>query len=353
MRPNRRRGPARIGVWAATLVTTVVGAGIAGPAPRAAAAAPVRTGWWNTAPAGFFPAQTSSGQLAVSEGAAGPMAVSALAYPAGGAPSSGAVLTLSIDGNSSFGPIQVRACPVKETSVGWKAGGSQTGSPPAYDCSRSVAGQVASSGSAVAFTLGSGQAEPDGSFNVVVLPASGALPFQMVANPPGTTSLAAKPASPGAGAPAPAPAGGSQTSPAPSGSPGGASSPAPDASGGSTAPSDQGVTLSPTDSGTGIAALPAPAAPAPSTASSAQAAPAPGSPPAASGASSASSLPPPPGTGTAGRSSPTGKILGFGALLIVLVLYSEGFGVLGGRIRPLSSRYVRRQPAAGADSLSA
>jgi hypothetical protein len=321
-----------------------------GPASPAAAAAPVRTAWWNTAPAGFFPTQTSPGQLAVSEGAADPMAVAGLAYPAGAAPAGGAVLTLGIDGNSSFGPIQVQACPVKEASLNWKAGGSQTGPPPAYDCSRSVAGQVASSGSSVAFSLGSGQAEPDGSFNLVVLPASGALPFQMVANAPGPASLAARPASPGGGTPAPAPAGSSQTAPAPSGSPGGAPGPAPGGSGGSSAPADQGVTFGTGDTG-GVATLPAPAAPSPSPVSSPQAAPAPGSPRAAPNASSGPALAPPPGA-TSGRSSPTGKILGFAALLIVLVLYSEGFGVLGGRIRPLSSRYGR-QPGAGADRVSA
>ena len=350
MTPERRSIRGRIGVFAASLVTAVAGAGMVGPAHPAAAAAPVRTGWWNTAPAGFFPTQTSPGQLAVSEGAAGPMAVAGLAYPSGGAPAGGAVLTLTIDGNSSFGPIQVQACPVKETSLDWKAGGSQTGSPPAYDCSRSVAGQLASSGSAVAFSLGSGQAEPDGSFNVVVLPASGALPFQMVADAPGPSSLASRPAPAGAAAPAPAPAGGGQTAPAPSGSPGGEAAPAPGGAGGSTAPADQGVTFSPGATG-GVAALPAPAAPAPSPASSPQAAPAPGSAPTASNGAPGAALAPPPGA-TSGRSSPTGRILGFAALLIVLVLYSEGFGVLGGRIRPLSSRYGR-QPTAGADRVSA
>ena len=349
MKPRQQSIRRRIGVFAGCVVTAVAGAGVAGPALPAAAAAPVRTGWWNTAPAGFFPTQTSSGQLAVSEGAAGPTAVAGLAYPSGGTPAGGAVLTLTIDGNSSFGPTQVQVCPVKETSLGWKAGGGQTGPPPAFDCSRSVAGQVASSGSSVAFNLGSGQAEPDGSFNLVVLPAPGALPFQMVADAPGPSSLAPRPTSAGAGAPAPSPAGGSQTAPAPLG---GASSPAPDGSGGSTAPSDQGASFSPGDTGSGVAALPAPAAPPPSTASSAQVAPAPGSPSTGANGASAAALPPPLGATAAGRSSPTGRILGFAALLIVLVLYSEGFGVLGGRIRPLSSRYGR-QPATGADRVSA
>ncbi|MHB1854007.1 MAG: hypothetical protein ACYCSJ_00790 [Acidimicrobiales bacterium] len=39
--------------------------------------------------------------------------------------------------------------------------------------------------------------------------------------------------------------------------------------------------------------------------------------------------------------SPWARIFGLAALLIALVLYSEGFGVLGGRIRSLSSRAVR------------
>jgi hypothetical protein len=344
---RRRRWPsARLAVFGTTLVTAVAAAGVAGPAVPAAAAAPVRTAWWNTAPAGFFPVSTTSGQLAVSEGATGPMALAALAYAPGAVPTSGATLTLAVDGNSSFGPAQVQACPVRSASASWKAGGGQTGSPPAYDCSRSVTGQVASSGSSVTFSLGAGQAEPGGSFNLAVLPASGALPFQMVIDPPGASSLAARPAPPGAGAPAPAQA--AQTAPAPSGSPGGAPGP----SGAPGTPPDQGVPLTPTDSGSSLPALPAPTTPSPTASSSPQAAPAPAAPAAGSRGALAGNLPPPPGTGPAGHSSPTGKILGFAALLIVLVLYSEGFGVLGGRVRPLSSRFGR-QPGAGADSVSA
>ena len=358
MKPRaRRRWGARLVAFSVTLVTGLAAAGVAGPAVIAAAATPVRTAWWNTAPAGFFPAQTTSGQLAVSEGATGPMAVAALAYTPGSAPAGGATLTLAVDGNSSFGPAQVQACPVKAASISWKSGGSQTGAPPAYDCSQPAAGQLSPSGSQVVFTLGPAQAEPDGSFNLVVVPASGALPFQLVTDPPGSSSLAAKPAPPGAPAPAPAsaPAGGGQ--PAPSGSGG----TAPDTSGGGAAPgsssgpsgpSGQGVTLTPTDT-SGVAALPAPATPSPSPASTAPGAAAPGSTPGGSSrVASGPLLSPPPGTATSGGgSSPTGKILGFAALLIVLVLYSEGFGVLGGRIRPLSSRFGR-QPA-GADRVSA
>lgn len=354
MRRPSRRWSARAAAFSVTLVTGVAAAGVAGPAVVAAAATPVRTGWWNTAPGGFFPAQTSSGQLAVSEGATGPMALAALAYAPGSAPASGATLTLGVDGNSSFGPIQVQACPVSGSSLGWKPGAGQTGSPPAYDCAHSAAGQLSPSGTQVVFTLGASQAEADGSFNLVVLPASGALPFQLVTDPPGPSSLAAKPAPPGA--PAAAPAGGGQSAPAPSGS--GSGGTAPDTSGGgaspgsSSTPSDQGVTLSPTDT-SGAAALPAPTAPSPSAASTAPGA---ASPAATAGGSnrvaSGPALAPPPGAAaSAGGSSSTGRILGFAALLIVLVLYSEGFGVLGGRIRPLSSRFGRQPP--GADRASA
>jgi len=41
--------------------------------------------------------------------------------------------------------------------------------------------------------------------------------------------------------------------------------------------------------------------------------------------------------------SPWARIFGLAALLIALILYSEGFGVLGGRIRSLSSRPARRR----------
>jgi hypothetical protein len=41
---------------------------------------------------------------------------------------------------------------------------------------------------------------------------------------------------------------------------------------------------------------------------------------------------------TTSPSRPLGKVLGLLALTIVLVLFSEGFGILGGRIRNLASR---------------
>jgi len=41
---------------------------------------------------------------------------------------------------------------------------------------------------------------------------------------------------------------------------------------------------------------------------------------------------------TTSPSRPLGKFLGLGALVLMLVLYSEGFGLLGGRFRSLSSR---------------
>ncbi|HUZ43133.1 MAG TPA: hypothetical protein VMU63_01920 [Acidimicrobiales bacterium] len=50
-------------------------------------------------------------------------------------------------------------------------------------------------------------------------------------------------------------------------------------------------------------------------------------------------------TGTGTHHSPWARIFGLAALLIALVLYSEGFGVLGGRIRSLSSR-PQRHPGA-------
>jgi len=41
---------------------------------------------------------------------------------------------------------------------------------------------------------------------------------------------------------------------------------------------------------------------------------------------------------TTSPSRPLGKLLGLGALVLMLILYSEGFGLLGGRFRSLSSR---------------
>jgi len=44
---------------------------------------------------------------------------------------------------------------------------------------------------------------------------------------------------------------------------------------------------------------------------------------------------------TTSPSRPVGKVLGLIALVLVLVLFSEGFGILGGRIRNLASRPPR------------
>jgi hypothetical protein len=41
---------------------------------------------------------------------------------------------------------------------------------------------------------------------------------------------------------------------------------------------------------------------------------------------------------TTSPSRPLGKVLGLIALIVVLVLFSEGFGILGGRVRNLASR---------------
>jgi hypothetical protein len=44
---------------------------------------------------------------------------------------------------------------------------------------------------------------------------------------------------------------------------------------------------------------------------------------------------------TTSPSRPVGKVLGLIALIVVLVLFSEGFGILGGRVRNLASRPPR------------
>jgi len=45
---------------------------------------------------------------------------------------------------------------------------------------------------------------------------------------------------------------------------------------------------------------------------------------------------------TTSPSRPVGKVLGLIALVLVLVLFSEGFGILGGRVRNLASRPPRK-----------
>ena len=116
--------------------------------------------------------------------------------------------------------------------------------------------------------------------------------------------------------------------------------------------------------GTAWADTTAPAGPAPSAP-----APAPGAGTTPTGTSSINTPPPvqptysyvpsgtATGTGTApvspttSPSRPLAEGLGLAALVIVLVLYTEGFGVLGGRILPMSSRRrQRRTDNAGQDA---
>ena len=249
-------------------------------ATPAAALTPNRTAWWNEAPLGLVvsPSPVQSDQLMVAEGTAAPEAVAAVYYSVAGSQSGGdassvsATLRMPLDPSSSVGTPAVEACPIQPAAAGWRKGGAQTGSPPAYDCTngKGVGGQLSSDGASLLFTLTPDQQQTGspGVFDLELIPAS-ATPFQTVFNQPGNgdftltapSPAAGGPSAPGpAGAPAPggssAPAGGDQGSTAPSGS---------DTSGAGSGPAASSPDLGSGDLGS-APALTAPALPSASSA---------------------------------------------------------------------------------------
>ena len=255
------------------VVLAALGAFSAGASP-ADALAPARTAWWNEAPLGLVLSTTppQPDQLLVGEGTGRPDAVAAVDYSLGGTPGAGhdlldasATLTLSLDPTSSVGTPSVLACPVAPSAAAWRAGGDQSGAPPAADCSsgRAVSGQVSSDGTTVTFSLTPAQqlAGHPGVFNLILGPAA-QTPFQAVFQPPGSAAFTVAPPPPPASA-TPAPAGGptgSGGATAPSGTPaGGVPGPSGAAPPGSASPG-----LGPGDLGS-VTALPAPSAAGPAS----------------------------------------------------------------------------------------
>jgi len=246
--------------------------------------------------------------LYVQGGAGDPMAVSALVYEVPADQTAGK-LTLAIAGTPPAA-LSVQACALAPGAESFKP--VQDGAwsdAPKFDCAKPVPG--ASDGSNVTFDVGSLAA--DGRVAVAIVPT---MATDRVAFAKPTDSSLATTASPTAGTPngaallpAPLPA----MAPAPALASNGTSTAAPPAS---PAAPDFASSLQPSAS---LAPSPA-ASPAVATPPSASNASAPL--PAASNAASTSS----------DGATRAGRILTMGLLLLALLAYSRGYGLLGGRV---------------------
>ena len=327
----RRAAPAALAVALLVLVTAAPGR----------ADAPVKAGWWSETNAGLgvsaVPAQVPSGGLYVENGFSGPVAMSALSFdvPAGATVGQ---MTLQMTGNPVITSPPV-ACALTPAGQGFKAAdGGAWSDRPAYDCSQGqVTATVASDKSSVSFAVG--PLLHNGVVAVAVL--AGGPADQIVFKAPGTDTLAVTAAG-SATAPAPAPPSGAApapTTPPPAVS-GSAEAPAAAASGGSEVAAAPSTPI-PGPAGVSIGSGPSLAIPALGAGSA--------------GTRSPSTPPAPPGTAhrqlasAVSRSSGagrTGEILGSIGLVGLLVAYTEGYGLLGGRIRPLARlQPSRKRPA--------
>jgi hypothetical protein len=282
----------------------------------ASATAPQRVGWWNTVSANGTAAPsptTPAGGMRVAAGAlisgapvAVPQGPQILAYgavlyalPEG----HDATLQLKIAGTAQGTP-QLAACPTADD--GWAGGDDQPASAePAYDCSaQHVAGTVSSDGTTVSFAIASPFEKTPGVVSLAIVPdpastalPTGSSPFAVDIQPPDAGSFTAK-----------------DTSPEPT--PASSDLLPPDL--GSSAPVGAGAPLG----------LPALNAPPPESA-----------PPATSPAPAQPSAPPRPaarlGPVAAAPPSPLRLHLAT-ALIAAVVVWSLGYGLLGGRVVPLS-----------------
>lgn len=298
--------------------------------PAAHAAAPTKDGWWNETNVGLgfsaVPAQVPAGGLYVENGFSGPTAISALVIDVPSGTTAGQ-LTLDVTGQPVITSPPV-ACPLTSAGLGFKPvqGGPWT-DRPAYDCStQQVTATVASNHSTVTFDVAG--LEHDGVVGLAI--KAGGAADQITFDPPGPNTLAV--VSPAAAAPG-SPTTGAFVPPSPS--------PAP-------APTPSTVPTAPGPTGTEV---PAPAGVAVPAAAATAVPPAPGpvtSPlePAASPTSAAAPHPVLSAASASSTGSRVAEILGVAGLIGLLVAYTEGYGLLGGRIRFRgSSQAGRSRPA--------
>ena len=290
----------------------------------ASADTPQRVGWWNAASANGTAAPsptTPAGGMRVAAGplvsglpVAAPQGPVILAYGAvlyGLAEGHTATLRLKIAGTAQGTP-QLAACPTSNDT--WVAGDDQAASSePAYDCSaQHFAGSVSSDGISVSFTIASPFEAVPGQISLAIVPdpastalPTGSSPFAVDIAPPDATSFTSdETAAPPSAEPAP-------------------SLPA------EFAPASGGV---PPTAGAPLG-LPAVAVNTPPPAIPATPAPSPPAQRAAlpsGGLRAAAAAPPSPLRVHAATA------LGVAALLAAVLMWSRGYGLLGGRVVPLS-----------------
>jgi hypothetical protein len=235
-------------------------------------------------------------------------------------------MTLAVTGNPVITSPPV-ACALTAAGEAFKpADGGPWSDLPKWDCSQGqVTGTVASDMSSVSFAVG--PLLHQGVIAVAVL--AGGPADQIVFSPPGAGTLAVTPAGSGSAA---SPFGAGPAAVPPAAVSGGPAAPAAPAA---SVPTGSEVTAAPSSP------IPSPAAVSPSSGPSlATATPDTGSPAPAGPGTTRRVL----ASAVSGHTSSVGKageILGAIGLVGLLIAYTEGYGLLGGRIRPLA----RLQPS--------
>jgi hypothetical protein len=169
-----------------------------------AGAATVQSGWWNKASVGPVPGPStaSSGQLEVSDGLSGPIAISAVrvGLPSGTPTTWSLTLTLPVVPGSTVGTPAVSACP---TTSAWTAGDDQNANTePSYDCTSGHRVDGTVDGTNEVWTVPLQWALKE-SLAIALVPTTGTTtPFAVAYKAPTADSVVLVPPAP---APAPAP----------------------------------------------------------------------------------------------------------------------------------------------------
>jgi len=317
---SHRKVQSHRGSMAAATVVFALGTAVVSTAwTTAAAAAPMKYGWWSATNAGTpftppAPPDVPAKGLYAANTVSGPSAIAALTFNIPSGATVGA-LTLVATGNPVMTSPPI-ACEIPTSGQGYTpAEGGAWSAKPAYDCKAGqVTGTAGSDGKTLTFPVAPFAKSGSLSVAIVAVGQADRIPFDA----PTASALAITTSSPSLGGGAGAPIG--------SGVPGSGA----------------------TGSGAGAAGANAPAAPAPPAAGAAVAgtAPAAGMPPAVASPQQT----PPTTTGStqdaapAANSTPSGArinaatILGLAAMVGALLFWTEGFGVLGGRVRSLAGR---------------
>jgi hypothetical protein len=186
---NLRGKVRRWAIPAAAVITGLASTSVA----SAATVTTVQSGWWNEAAVGPFavPSVTSSDQLQVSNGLAGPLAFAGVRItPATGTPTTDSLtLKLSIPANSKVGTPSVAAC---ITTSPWKPGADQEAkAAPGYTCERGYEALGSIAATSESWTVPLAWASSDGSVSLALVPTPGTtVPFSVSYDQPTGAAVA-------------------------------------------------------------------------------------------------------------------------------------------------------------------